>query len=412
MTHKTHTSPFNIIVIVAALGYFVDIYDLILFSIVRVPSLTELGYAGDELTSTGLRLLNTQMLGMLIGGIIWGMLGDKKGRLSVLFGTILLYSIANIANGMITNIEQYYVLRFIAGVGLAGELGIGITLVSEVMTKETRGYGTTIVSGIGIAGAVVGFLVADKFDWRVAYYVGGALGLMLLILRISVYESGMFSKIKEQEVKKGSFVSLFTDRNRLKKYIKCILIGMPVWYVIGVIVTLAPEFASADALDVQGKVIGGKAVMYHYIGASLGAFSLGLLSQRLKSRKKALLIALTGLTITLAWCFLSVGISSATFYIMLLVIGIPNGFWSVFVTTASEQFGTNLRATVTTTVPNFVRGTTVLITTSFNYLKGGSPGVIGAAAIVGVAVMALSFYATLTSEESYHKELDYVEEIV
>ncbi len=412
MTHKTHTNPFNIIVIVAALGYFVDIYDLILFSIVRVPSLNALGYTGDDVTTIGLRLLNTQMMGMLIGGIIWGMLGDKKGRLSVLFGTILLYSIANIANGMITNVEQYYVLRFFAGLGLAGELGIGITLVSEVMSKETRGYGTTIVSGVGIVGAVVGFLVADKFDWRVAYYVGGVLGLLLLFLRISVYESGMFSKMKEKVIVKGSFLSLFTDKRRLKKYIRCILIGMPVWYVIGIIVTFAPEFASADALNVQGTVIAGKAVMYHYIGASLGAFSLGLLSQWMKSRKKALLIALTGLTISLAWCFLSKGITENTFYIIMFVIGVPNGFWSVFVTAASEQFGTNLRATVTTTVPNFVRGTTVLITTSFNYFKSGSPGVIGAATIVGIAVLALSFYATLTSEESYHKELDYVEEII
>ena len=312
---------------------------------------------------------------------------------------------------MITNVNQYYALRFIAGLGLAGELGIGITLVSEVMSKETRGYGTTIVSGIGIIGAVVGFLVADQFNWRVAYYVGGGLGLVLLLLRISVYESGMFSKIKNKEVKRGNFMSLFTNPSRLKKYIRCILIGMPVWYVIGIIVTFAPELATGNALNVQGAVIGGKAVMYHYIGASIGAFSLGLISQQLKSRKKALLIALSGLTITLVWCFLSNGISVNTFYFMLFVIGIPNGFWSVFVTTASEQFGTNLRATVTTTVPNFVRGTTVLVTTSFNFLKSGPPGVIGAASIVGLVVMVLAFYATITSEESYHKELDYVEEV-
>jgi len=351
------------------------------------------------------------MMGMLIGGIIWGILGDKKGRLYVLFGTILLYSIANIANGMVQNISQYYVLRFIAGLGLAGELGIGITLVSEVMSKETRGYGTTIVSSVGIAGAVAGFLVANRFDWRAAYYVGGGLGLLLLILRVSVYESGMFSKIKETQVKKGDFISLLTNKTRLKKYIKCILIGMPVWYVIGVIVTLAPEFASADALNVHGKVIGGRAVMYHYIGASVGAFALGLISQRLKSRKKALLIALTGLSITLAWCFLSKGISVPYYYLILLIVGLPNGFWSVFVTTASEQFGTNMRATVTTTVPNFVRGTTVLVTTSFNFLKSGSAGIIGAATIVGIVVMALAFYATLTIEESYHKDLDYIEPI-
>ena len=295
----------NAAVIVAALGYFVDIYDLILFSIVRVPSLKDLGLTGDAITTVGLNLLNIQMIGMLLGGIIWGVMGDKRGRISVLFLTILLYSAANILNGMVHTLNEYYVCRFFAGLGLAGELGVGITLVSEVMSQEKRGFGTTIVSSIGITGAIVGFLVSDLFDWRVAYYFGGGMGLMLLLLRVLMYESGMYSKLKESTVKKGSFLSLFSNRKRFIKYLKCILIGVPVWYIIGVLVTLSPEFASEKGLNIVGDIVAGKAVMYHYIGASIGAFLTGMLSQYIKSRKKALIISLFTLAITLVWFFLS-----------------------------------------------------------------------------------------------------------
>ncbi len=406
---KPQQKILNVAVIVAALGYFVDVYDLILFSIVRVPSLKSLGLSGDELTTTGLNLLNIQMIGMLIGGIIWGVLGDKRGRLSVLFLTIMLYSVANILNGMVHTLTEYYLCRFFAGVGLAGELGIGITLVSEVMSQEKRGYGTTIVSGIGIAGAVAGFFVADIFDWRIAYYFGGGMGLMLLVLRLIMYESGMYTKLKESHVKKGSFISLFTQRKRFVKYIKCILIGVPVWYIIGILITLAPEFASSDGLNISGTIVGGKAVMYHYIGASVGAFLTGILSQYIKSRKKALLISLALLTLTLTWFFLSSGVTAPWFYFILLVIGIPNGYWSVFVTTASEQFGTNLRATTTTTIPNFVRGATVVVTTAFNYFKSGSFGILGAGIAVGIVVLAAAFYSASTIEETFEKDLDYYE---
>jgi putative MFS transporter len=410
MQHTPTHKVFNIIVIVAALGYFVDIYDLILFSIVRVKSLESLGITGAMNKTIGLYLLNTQMAGMLLGGIIWGVLGDKKGRLYVLFGTILLYSLANIANGMIQNLTQYYILRFIAGVGLAGELGIGITLVSEVMSKESRGYGTTVVAGVGIIGAIAGFFVSELFDWRIAYYVGGGLGLLLLILRISVYESGMFSKMKVSEVRKGSFISLFTGKERFGKFIRCILTGVPVWYVIGVLVSFADKIGGENGLNIIGKIEVPKAVMYHYIGASIGAFLTGLISQWLKSRRKALFLALTGLVISLAWCYSLRGISVNYFYFILFIVGIPNGFWSVFVTIASEQFGTNLRATVTTTVPNFVRGTTVLVTSAFTFFSQ-SIGVIGSAIAIGSVVMVLSFLSVFTLEETYHKELDYYENI-
>lgn len=403
-----HTKNVRLLIVIAALGYFVDVYDLILFIIVRQPSLQALGYSGAELTQKGINLLNLQMLGMLIGGIVWGILGDKKGRLSVLFGTILLYSLANLANGMINNIEQYYALRFIAGFGLAGELGIGITLIAEVMKKEHRGIGTTIVSGIGIAGAVVGFLVADKFDWRVAYYVGGGMGLLLLLLRVSVAESGMFHKAKTSEVKRGGFFEFLTIRANFIKYIRCIFVGIPVWFTIGILVTLATEFA--EALGVVGKVVGSKAVMYHYIGASAGAFLTGFISQRLRSRKKALLTALTGLAIMLGVLLLSNGVSNTTFYWLLLIVGLPNGYWSVFMASASEQFGTNIRATVTTSAPNFVRGAVVILTTIFGYLSNDAGmGFVAAAGLIGTVVLALAIFSTIKTQDTFDKDLDYIE---
>lgn len=410
MKHVATGKVLNSIVIVAALGYFVDIYDLILFSIVRVQSLESLGITGEMNKTVGLYLLNTQMIGMLLGGILWGVLGDKKGRLYVLFGTILLYSLANIANGMIQNLSQYYILRFLAGIGLAGELGIGITLVAEVMSKETRGYGTTIVASVGIAGAAAGFVVAELFDWRMAYYVGGVLGLLLLFLRVSVYESGMFEQMKETKVRKGSFISLFNNKKRFWKFIRCILVGVPVWYVIGVLVSFSDKIGGENGLNIIGKIEVSKAVLYHYIGASIGALLTGLISQWLKSRRMALFIALIGLFLSLAWCYASRGISVNQFYFMLFVIGIPNGFWSVFVTVASEQFGTNIRATVTTTVPNFVRGATVAVTSAFSFLSS-SMGVIGSAAVVGAVVLVLSFISAYTLEETFHKDLDYYEDL-
>jgi len=349
-----------------------------------------------------------QMIGMLIGGIIWGIMGDKKGRLPVLFFTISLYSLANIANGFVQNIEQYATLRFFAGLGLAGELGIGITLVSEVMTKENRGYGTSIVSGVGIFGAVLGFLVADLFDWRMAYWVGGGLGILLLLLRATVYESGMFEKTKKEHknVSRGNFLSIFTNKKRLLKYIYCILIGIPIWYVISVLVIQAPEFAKA--LNIKGEINGGAAVMYHYIGASVGSLLWGIISQLLKSRKKALFIAVSFLILLTIIFFNLNNSSNIIFYIIIALLGVAQGYWAVFITTSSEQFGTNLRATVTTTTPNFVRGATVPITSTVLLLTGYY-GILTAGIIVGAVFLILSVFAIYLIEETYNKDLDYIE---
>lgn len=407
MTNKSTTNPFNIIVIVAALGYFVDIYDLILFGIVMKPSLKAIGIPEEMMFDVGGSLLGMQMIGMLVGGIVWGILGDKKGRLSTLFLTILLYSLANIANGFIQNIEQYKIIRFIAGFGLAGELGVGITLVSEVMTKESRGIGTSIVAGIGILGAVLGFLVADLFDWRMAYWVGGGLGLLLLLMRISVYESGMFEKTKQENVSRGNFLSLFSSGKNIKKYLLSICVGIPVWYVISQLTIQSSAYAKE--LNITGEIVGGKAVMFHYIGASFGSLIFGLLSEKLKSRKKALLTATGSLAIFISLYFFMQGISPTLFYIIIGLLGISmGGLWTVFMTNASEQFGTNIRSTVTTTAPNFVRGTTELIRISITSMRG-SMGLWSAGLLIGIIVILISLVSIFFSEETHGKDLDYNE---
>lgn len=404
MDHKKNVSA---IVIVAALGYFVDIYDLILFSIVRISSLKSLGVTGDALLSDGVMLLNMQMAGMLIGGILWGILGDKRGRISVLFGSIIMYSVANILNGFVMDVQQYAILRVIAGIGLAGELGAGITLVSEVMSKESRGYGTTIVASVGILGAVVAAFVADIFDWRTAYFVGGGLGLLLLFLRIGVYESGMFKNIKKDEIGRGQFQHLFTNWARFKKYVKCILIGAPLWFVVGVLITFSDAFAKA--LGVEG-IAPAKSVMFTYIGLAFGDLLSGYLSQYFKSRKKIIFafILATNILIVVYLFFNSFG--SFYFYSICLLLGVGCGYWAVFVTNASEQFGTNLRATVTTTVPNFVRGAVVPLTLLFQYLKGPT-GIIYSAAIVAGIALLLAYISASKLEETYGKDLDYIEMI-
>jgi MFS transporter, putative metabolite:H+ symporter len=401
-------------VIVGALGYFVDIYDLILFSIVRIPSLKALGYSGDMLVSHGILLLNLQMLGMLVGGIAFGILGDRMGRVALLFGSILLYSVANIANGMVHSIEAYCVWRFIAGFGLAGELGGSITLVSEVLSKETRAYGTTVVATVGVLGAVVGGLVAGLMPWRYAYFVGGGLGLLLLALRMSVVESGMFQQIRQVPVgmARGNFLALFTNTRRFGKYLRCILIGLPTWFVVGILVTFSPELARA--LNIQGEVSPAHAVAFTYLGITLGGFASGCLSQQLGSRKKIIRgFILFTFAMTAAYCS-GDGLSSATLYLVILLLGVGVGYWTVFVTVAAEQFGTNIRATVATTVPNFIRGSVVPMTLTFHWLKsqtlGGTPvGVITSAAIVGTVCTLISLWALRGLEETHGKCLDYHE---
>jgi putative MFS transporter len=343
---------------------------------------------------------------MLLGGIVWGVLGDKKGRVKILFGSIFLYSVANFANGMVGSIGSYAVCRFVAGIGLAGELGAGVTLVLENLPKDFRGYGTMIVATVGVTGAILANFVAKHFDWRIAFFIGGGLGLALLITRIGVFESGMYREMEGKEVNKGNFFSLFTDRDRFSRYIQSILIGLPIWYAVGILITFSPEFAKV--LGVSGPVRAGEAVMFCYLGLVLGDFTSGFLSQYLRSRKKIVLLfqILTAASVTIY--FLMRGVSPALFYAHCLAIGFAVGYWAIFITIGAEQFGTNLRATVASTVPNFIRGTVIPITFSFKYLKEYL-GIIQSAAIVGAVCLLIAFYALYHLEETFHRDLDFLE---
>jgi MFS transporter, putative metabolite:H+ symporter len=394
-------------VVVAALGYFVDIYDLLLFGIVRKASLLSIGVPEKNLLDAGTFLLNVQMGALLVGGLLWGMLGDKRGRLSVLFGSIVLYSLANIANGLVHTLPQYAVARAVAGLGLAGELGAGITLVSESLDKETRGYGTTLVASVGILGAVVGALVAKLTFWRTSYFIGGGLGLALLLLRVGVLESGMYAKVKaDASVTRGSFVRLLASRDRARRYVSVILVGVPIWYVVAVLVTFSPEIGKAMGMAKPPDA--AFAIMVNYAGLAVGDLASGSLSQIVKSRKRAVRVFLGITTVAIAVYFAVGGRSLELFYASCVLLGIGTGYWAVFVTVAAEQFGTNLRATATTTVPNFVRGAVVPVTLVFNALKGRL-GVEGSAIAVGAVTLVLAGFALRSLDETYGKSLDFVE---
>lgn len=396
----------KLIIIVAALGYFVDIYDLILFSVIRVKSLKGLGVPDSDLLDVGTMLINSQMFGMLLGGLLWGIIGDKRGRISVLFGSILLYSLANLANGFVTTVPAYAVLRFIAGIGLAGELGAGITLVTETMSKENRGYGTMIVAGVGLFGAVAAALVGGHYSWETSYIIGGVMGLLLLGLRVGLVESGMFKNVKSDGVSRGNIFMLFNDGARFKKYLSCILIGIPLWFVVGVLVTFSPEFGKE--LNATEPLSAGTGIMWCYIGIALGDVVAGFMAQMLRSRKKVMLTFLILTAISIVVYLNAEGMTSGQFIWLALFLGFSSGYWATFVTIASEQFGTNLRATVTTTVPNFVRGSLVLATLSFTALKG-SMGIINSAMVVGFVSIAIALVALYQLKETFGKDLDYVE---
>ncbi len=401
----------NAAVIVAALGYFVDIYDLLLFGFVRVKSLQDLGFSGQQLTDIGLTLLNWQMAGMLIGGVLWGVLGDKRGRVRVLYFSIALYSIANILNGLVTSSLDYAVLRFLAGIGLAGELGAGITLVAESLPKDKRGYGTMIVASVGLSGALLAWVIDMFFPWRLCFFIGGGLGLLLLVLRISVNESGMFRRMEATEgISRGNFLALFTSWDRFSRFARCLLIGFPTWFVVGVLVTLAPEFGQAKGLS---RVSAGNAIAACYTGLILGDIASGLISQLLRSRLKVMWIFLTADALAVTYYLAAPFSSVATFHFAHFLLGLSVGFWVIFVTIGAEQFGTNLRATVATSVPNFARGMLVPIASAFLWLK--SPNMTGdvipAAAIVGAVCLLIAFAALIGMKETFDQDLNYMETV-
>lgn len=406
-TDSAKTKNIIFLVIVAALGYFVDIYDLVIFSIVRLQSFKDIGVAPENIRTDGEFVLDMQMGGLLLGGILWGIIGDKFGRIKVLFGSILLYSIANFINGLVHSVEMYGWIRLIAGVGLAGELGAGITLVSETLSKNNRGYGTMMVAVVGLFGAAAAATVAKHFPWQTAYFVGGGLGFLLLLLRAGTFESGMFKEIKNSSVSRGNMLMLFTNRKRFFKYLSCIFMGAPLWFVVGILVTQAPEIGKAlQATDVLSA---GTGILYTYFGIAAGDLFAGLLAQFTKSRKLTMMLFHVLSLISVFVYLQSSHITGQQFIWLCLLMGFSCGYWATFVTIASEQFGTNIRATVTTTVPNFVRGALIPITYGFEKLVANY-GIISSARMMMVLLIVIAFFAVNQLKESFGKDLDYMED--
>lgn len=408
--NQKQQSIFSLAVLVAALGYFVDIYDLLLFTIVKKPSMIAIGSTDATLLADSTKVINWQMAGLLMGGIIWGVLGDKKGRLSVLFGSIILYSVANFITAYVTTVDHYAAARFVAGLGLAGELGAGITLVTELLPKEKRGIGTSLVAGIGLIGAVVAYFTFQfTHDWRLCYKIGGVLGILLLLLRVKVAESGMFKTVRQANIVRGNFLMLFTNGKRFKKYLVSILIGLPTWFVIGVLINQSDRFAKA--IFGSTTLDSGRSIMFSYIGTATGGLLVGFVSQYFKSRKKALLLFYAFTIISIILYFSGWNNSDTTMYFISALLGFSTGFWALFVTMGAEQFGTNLRATAATTIPNMVRGALPLINLMFLNLfqMNWHWSLIKSGIVSGIIVMIATLVAFYFIEETYHKDLDYIE---
>jgi len=402
---------FSLPVIVGALGFFVDIYDLLLFNIVRRSSFAELGVAESDMKTAGEGILSWQMIGLTIGGIIWGMLGDKKGRKSVLFGSILLYSLATIANGFITDIDQYKWMRFIAALGLAGELGASITLTSELLPKEKRGIAAAIIATSGVMGTITAYTVFKLTgeDWRLCYYIGGGMGLALLFLRVKVLESGMYDTMKQSDISRGNFLMFFNNWNRFAAYMRAILIGLPVWYIIGVLISFSDEFASKFKINGFDQP---KALMLQYVALAFGDMAAGFLSNYIKSRKKTLIIfyAITAVFIILFFA-LKGGGSATNMYLICMGLGFGSGISVLYITMSAEQFGTNLRATAAISVPNLVRGCLPLILLLFQLLRSEkfTDDYVTGAWITGIIVMVIGFVSVIYTKETFGRELEFIE---
>ncbi len=397
---------FSLTFLVCALGYFVDIYDLVLFGIVRIPSLKALGVPENKLLDVGVYLINCQMVGLLLGGIIWGILGDKRGRVSILLGSIFLYSLANIANAFVATVEEYALLRLLAGIGLAGEIGAAITLISESMTPQQRGIGTAVLTSFGVLGAIAAGLVGDFLNWKIAYLVGGGLGILLLLLRMTVKESALFAEMKDTNVKRGDLRILWSSLAEFKKYVFCILIGIPIWFVVGILVTFSPEIAKS--LQVVGDVVVSRAILFCYLGLCFGDFSSGIISQILQSRKKGIFIYLILMFFLVCFYCFSSGLTSAQFYLLCLSLGFFTGYWATFITLVAESFGTNIRATAVTTISNFVRGAVIPLTLTLQFLKNYLSLSISVF-VIGLCVFSVSFFALRSIGDTFGKNLDYTQ---
>lgn len=394
-------------IVASALGFFVDLYDIIIVSIVRKPSLLAVGVPESDLLEKGVLLLNVQMVGMLLGGFLWGILGDKRGRLSVLFGSIVLYSAATFANAYATSFEVFLLLRFLAGVGLSGELGAGITLVSEQMPAGKRGLGPAIIGSFGMLGAIAGAYVGGHYAWQFTYQLGGIMGFALLVLRLGVLESGLYEGLKEKTALRGNLSIIFSQKRHWLRYLAVILMGFPGWFINGVVMTFTPEIAKSMGMAELPSVSG--VFTAFFIGFTFGDFSCGLLSQWLQSRKKAILTYISSFTLLLVLYFLVAHRSVNLYYAIFLLMGVSVGYTIVLLTNAAEMFGTNIRSTVTTSSLNLLRASVIPQSLLFSALVP-SLGAAKAAMVTGVCSIALAFFGYLQLEETFHKDLNYVDE--
>jgi MFS family permease len=400
------TRTMAIVVAVAALGYFVDMYDLVLFSVVRVESLRDLGVAPESIMDVGVLLFNCQMAGMLLGGVLWGVLGDKRGRVTTMYGSIAVYSVANLLNAFVTGTPAYAVLRFVAGIGLAGELGAAVTLVAETVPQTKRGYGTSIVASVGILGALPAASITHYSSWRIAYVVGGILGIVLLVSRLKLNESGIFRLASAGRVASGDVAAFFKDRDRAWRYIRCVAVGVPLWFALGVLTAFAPEITKE--LGVSAPVAVGTAVIYQFTGAALGNIVAGALSQWFRHRIKVIGI-FTGLTAATSLLFLfSYGVTPSFFYGLFFLLGLVTGHWGVFATTAAEQFGTNLRATAASSIPNVVRASVIPMTLAIQTMSphlGLRESVLG----IGFVVIAVALASLRKMKDTFDRDLAFIE---
>lgn len=407
--HTTKNSGLILAVVAAALGYFVDLYDIVLFGVVRISSLQAIGITGDDLISKGILLLNLQFIGMLIGGVAWGILGDKLGRRTALIATITLYSIANVANGFVTDITSYALLRFIAGFGLAGELGAGITLVSEILPKNYRGYGTTVISFLGLVGALTASYVGGSFDWRVAYFVGGGMGFIVLAFRIvTLRESAMFEDQKKEKHSRGDILIFFRSKALLLKFLAVIAVGIPIWYVSGIVITFSPEFGSA--LNLSRVITAAETLKWQAIGLAIGSGLSGIVSEMIKSRKRVVWFCFIAMAVLTVVVLNMVNADADVFMIVILVVGLGQGYWTVFLTMAAENFGTNIRATVATSVPNFVRSMVVPMSLWLNSIRHDF-GLINSALLIGSIIFVIAFLSLSFLKETYGKDINYIEKV-
>jgi MFS transporter, putative metabolite:H+ symporter len=391
---------------VAALGYFVDVYDLLIFGAERVESLQAVGVPKEDMKDVGILILNFQMAGLILGGFLFGILADKLGRLKVLFASILLYSVANIANAFVTTVPAFAGARFFAGIGLAGELGVALSWISESLERRQRTIATMIVSAIGLFGGIAAALVGSVCHWKTSYIIGGVMGLILLVLRISVKESKIFIKNQFKDIKRGDLIELFGSRKQLYKYLLCVFAGAPAVVFINLYITLTPEFALAFGITEPVSV--STAIMVYLMVFAVSDILCGFLSKLMQKRKGPLLIYACMQIFATAYFLLAPPDTAMGYYYRCAFLGFSIGYWGILITNSVEQFGTNIRATVATSTPNLIRGLTIPASLIFTNLIPAY-GLVRSGAIVGFSLIVISIISILLLKDKFENNLNFTE---